>query len=314
MSYEDAVRMDLSIRSLHAFVTVIDEGHFGRAAMRLFVTAPALSQQIRRLEQQLGMRLIDREAHPVRPTAAGETLLPHAHRMLREAQDTAVDLARFSRRQDRVLRLGFINGGPNSLTTKLLSKLQSPLELVQLAWHEQLAAVASGEVDAAFVRPPMPLIDGLTLERVTVEPRVVMLHRGHRFAQRESVTIDELDDETHVSTDRAAPEWISYWAVDPRPSGRPVRWGPLVHNMDEQIQTVAAGLGIAITAASIADYHSNEEISYVPILGIDPCTVDLCTRSGDDHSGVRELRKVVTEHSAGAAREAAARDASVAEG
>ena len=76
MAYDDAVRLDLGIRALHAFVTVIDEGHFGRAAMRLFVTAPALSQQIRRLEQQLGMRLIDREVHPVKPTAAGETLLP----------------------------------------------------------------------------------------------------------------------------------------------------------------------------------------------------------------------------------------------
>ena len=86
MSYDDAVRLDLGIRALHAFVTVIDEGHFARAALRLFVTAPALSQQIRRLEQQVGMKLIDREAHPVRPTAAGEALLPHAHRLLREAQ------------------------------------------------------------------------------------------------------------------------------------------------------------------------------------------------------------------------------------
>lgn len=293
MAYDDAVRLDLGIRALHAFVIVIDEGHFGRAAMRLFVTAPALSQQIRRLEQQLGMRLIDREAHPVKPTAAGETLLPHAHRMLREAQETAVDLARFTRRQDRVLRLGFINGGPSSLTTSLLSKLESPLELVQLQWHEQLSQVASGAVDAAFVRPPLPLLDGLTLERVAVEPRVVMVHRGHRFADREYVSIDELDDEMHVSTDRAAPEWISYWAVDPRPSRRPVKWGPLVRTMDEQLQTVAAGLAIAITAASIADYHSNPEVAYVPVEGIDPCTVELCTRTGDDHPGVLELRRIV---------------------
>lgn len=295
MTYDDAVRLDLGIRALHAFVTVIDEGHFGRAAMRLFVTAPALSQQIRRLEQQLGMRLIDREAHPVMPTAAGETLLPHAHRLLREAQETAVDLARFTRRQDRVLRLGFISGGPSSLITSLLSKLESPLELVQLQWHEQLSEVASGSVDAAFVRPPLPLLDGLTLERVVVEPRVVMVHRDHRFAARENVAIDELDDEVHVSTDRAAQEWISYWAVDPRPSGRAVKWGPLVRTMDEQLQTVAAGLGIAITAASIADYHSNPEVAYVPIKGIDPCTVELCTRTGDDHPGVGELRRIVAQ-------------------
>lgn len=295
MAYEDAVRLDLSVRALHAFVTVLDEGHFGRAASRLFVTAPALSQQIRRLEQQIGMRLIDRDAHPMLPTAAGETLLPHAHRMLREAQETAVDLARYARRQERVLRLGFINGGPSSLTTSLLSRLESPLELVQLQWHEQVSEVAAGAVDAAFVRPPVPLLDGLTLERVSVEPRVVMLHRGHRLAERESVSIDELDDDVHVSTDRAAAEWISYWAVDPRPSGRPVRWGPLVRTMEEQLQTIATGLGIAITAASLADYHSGAEVVFVPVSGIDQCTVELCTRTGDDHPGVRDIRRVVSE-------------------
>lgn len=303
MSYEDAVRLDLGIRALHAFVTVVDEGHFGRAALRLFVTAPALSQQIRRLEQQVGMRLIDRDAHPVKPTAAGEVLLPYAHRLLREAQQTALELARFTRREDRVLRLGFINGGPNSLTTSVLAQIESPLELVQLQWHEQLSEVASGAVDAAFVRPPLPLLDGLTLERVSVEPRVVMVHRGHRFAELPSVSIDDLDDEVHVSTDRAAPEWISYWAVDPRPSGRPVKWGPPVRTMDEQLQTVAAGLAIAITAASLADYHSNPEVSYVPIVGIEPCSVELCTRTGDDHPGVRELRHIISglHHSAGSA-------------
>lgn len=293
--YDDAVRMDLGVRALHAFVTVIDEGHFGRAAARLFVTAPALSQQIRRLEQQLGMRLIDRDAHPITPTPAGSTLLPHAHRMLRAAQDTAAELARFARRQDRVMRLGFINGGLSSLMTGLLAELASPLELQQLLWHEQLSEVASGAVDAAFVRPPLPPIDGLLLERVAVEPRVVMVHRGHRFSERESVSIDELDDEVHVSTDRAAAEWISYWAVDPRPSGKPVRWGPRVRTMDEQMQVVAARRGIAITAASIADYHSGAEVVFVRIDGIEPCTVELCTRAGDDHPGVLELRRAVAE-------------------
>ena len=293
--YEDAVRLDPGIRALHAFVTVIEEAHFGRAAARLFVTAPALSQQIRRLEQQLGMRLVDRDTQPLRPTPAGELLLPHAHRMLRAAQEAAVDLARFTRRQDRVLRLGFINGGPNSLTTSLLGRLSAPLELSQLEWHEQLTAVASGSVDAAFVRPPMPLVDGLTLERIAVEPRVVMVHRGHRLAGRESISIEELDDDLHVSTDRAAPEWIAYWAVDPRPGGKRVRWGPLVHTMEEQLQTVAAGLATAITAASIADHHSGVEVAFVPIHDIEPCAIDLCTRTGDDHPGVLELRRAVAE-------------------
>lgn len=291
--YEDAVRLDLGIRSVHAFVTVIEEGHFGRAAARLYVTGPALSQQIRRLEQQVGIRLIDRDASPLVPTEAGEILLPHAHRLLRAAQVTALDLATFTRKADKILRLGFINGGPNALTTRLLERLTSPMEFSQLEWPEQLSSVASGAVDAAIVRPPMPMIDGLTLERIAVEPRVVMVKRGHRFSGQESVSINDLDDEFHVSTDRAAREWISYWAVDPRPSGRPLQWGQLVRTMDEQVQAVAAGLAVAITAASLADYHSGPEVDFIPIHDIEPCAIDLCTRTGDDHPGVLELRQAV---------------------
>lgn len=291
--YEDAVRLDLGMRPLHAFVTVIEEGHFGRAAARLYVTGPALSQQIRRLEQQVGKRLINRDASPLIPTEAGEILLPHAHRLLRTAQLTALDLAMFTRKADKVLRLGFINGGPNALTTRLLEQLTSPMEFSQLEWPEQLSSVASGAVDAAIVRPPMPMIDGLTLERIAVEPRVVMVKRGHRFSGQESVSINDLDDEYHVSTDRAAREWISYWAVDPRPSGRPLQWGQLVRTMDEQVQAVAAGLAVAITAASLADYHSGPEVDFIPIHDIEPCAIDLCTRTGDEHPGVLELRQAV---------------------
>lgn len=291
--YEDAVRLDLGVRPLHAFVTVVEEGNFARAAARLYVTGPALSQQIRRLEQQIGKRLIDRDSSPLIPTEAGEILLPHAHRLLRVAQVTALDLATFTRKVDKVLRLGFINGGPNELTTKLLKRLETPVEFSQLEWPEQLSAVASGSVDAAIVRPPMPIIDGLTLERIAVEPRVVMVKRGHRFTGLDRVSIDDLDDEFHVSTDRAAREWISYWAVDPRPSGRPLKWGQLVRTMDEQVQAVAAGLAVAITAASLADYHSGAEVDFIPIHDIEPCAIELCTRTGDDHPGVLELRQAV---------------------
>lgn len=293
--YDEAVRMDPGIRALNSFVSVIEEGNFGRAAARLYMTAPALSQQIRRLEQQLGVRLVDRDTQPLVPTEAGELLLEHAHRILQATQDAAVDLARLSRRRDRVLRLGFINGGPNRLSTRLLQLIASPLELSQLEWDEQVSAVASGAVDAALVRPPLPLLDGLTLERVAEEPRVVMVRRGHRFSGRDSVSVDEIDDEAHVSTDRAPAEWISYWAVDPRPSGRPVRWGQLVRTMDEQVQAVAAGLGVAITAASLADYHSGAEVDFIPIRDIAPCTIELCTRTGDDHPGVLEIRRAVAQ-------------------
>lgn len=291
----DSLGLDLNLRSLRAFLTVVEEGHFGRAAVKLYITGPALSQQIRRLEQQFGLRLIDRETHPLALTPAGEAFLPHAYHLVESAQAAALELAQLARKQDRTLRIGFINGGAGELTTSLLTRLNTRLELTQLEWPDQLSAVASGVVDASFVRPPLPVIEGLALERITTEPRVVAVHREHRLAERRSISIDELDDETHVDTNRIADEWKRWWAVDPRPSGRPVNYGQVVHTMDEQLQVVATGAAVAITAASIASYYSGLEISFVPVHDIEPCAIDLCTRSGDDHPGVLELRRVVAE-------------------
>lgn len=292
---EGSEGLDLNLRSLRALVTVVEEGHFGRAAAKLYVTGPALSQQIRRLEQHLGLRLIDRDAHPLLLTPAGELFIPHAYRLLEAAQDAALELTQLARKQVGTLRIGFINGGAGRLTTSLLTRLSTPLELTQLEWPEQLSAVTSGRVDASFVRPPMPPADGLTLDRITTEPRVVALHREHRLALRSSVSIDELDDEIHVGTDQMMDEWKAWWAVDPRPSGRAVQYGQIVRTMDEELQVVATGAAIAITAASIASYYSGVEVKFVPVVDIEPCAIDLCTRTGDDHPGVLEIRRLVAE-------------------
>ena len=83
--------------------------------------------------------------------------------------------------------------------------------------------MASATVDAAFVRPPLPVLDGVVLERIGVEPRVVALPRGHQLAGRASIEISEIDGTVQVSSDGAPPEWVKWWSVDPRPSGVPVR-------------------------------------------------------------------------------------------
>ncbi len=299
---DDGRGLDLSIRGLHALTTVIEEGHFGRAAARLFVTVSALSQQIRRLEQQVGTRLVNREAHPIALTPAGEQFLPHARRVLEAAEGAALAIARFERRQDRVLRIGFINGVAGPATNALLSRLHGKIELTQLDWPEQLTAVASGSVDACFIRPPLPEQEGLVFEPLAVEPRVATVHRGHRLAGRPSISISELDGEVHIDTEPEVPKsWIRWWAVDPRPSGARVEYGPVIRTMEEQLQVVASGAAISITAASIADYYSGVGVDFIPIDDVEPCAVELCTRVGDDHPGVLELRRAVAEVRASAA-------------
>ncbi|KYH44116.1 LysR family transcriptional regulator [Branchiibius sp. NY16-3462-2] len=297
--YENAARLDIGLRGLHAFVVLAEERHFSHAAARLFVTPPALSQQIRRIESSLNVRLIDREARPLELTDAGRLLLEHARRILQEGEDLAGGLARVRRRESSTLRIGFVTGAAGALTGSILNALTCAFELEQIAWTKQTAAVASGEVDAAFVRPPLPATGGIELLTVVVEPRLAMLPPGHPLAGRSSLSVLELNGEVHVTTDRMPSEWLAWWSVDPRPDGRRVTFGPVVHTMDEQVQTVAAGLAVGITAASIADLYAGSGVVFVPLDDVEPCTVALCTRSRDSHPGVTELRRVVSELGAG---------------
>ncbi|NKZ74594.1 LysR family transcriptional regulator [Rhodococcus hoagii] len=285
---------DLSLRALQALSVVVDEGHFGRAAEKLYITTPALSQQIRRLETQLGVRLLERNAHPIELTEAGRILLPRAR-----ARSSTPPIRRWGllialqRRESRHLRIGFINGAAGRVGRAVLDALHSPFELVHLDWSEQQSAVASGKVDAAFVRPPLPPVEGLALELIGEEPRVVVLPRGHRLAEKTSIAIAELDTEVHVRSEALGEEWLRWWSVDPRPSGMPVRYGPSVRTMDELLEVVANGAAVAITAATISEYYTRNDVAFVPISDIDPCAIELCTRVDEPHPGVSDLRRTV---------------------
>lgn len=284
---------DLSLRALQALSVVVDEGHFGRAAEKLYITTPALSQQIRRLETQLGVRLLERNAHPIELTEAGRILLPRAREILDTADQAVGLLIALQRRESRHLRIGFINGAAGRVGRAVLDALHSPFELVHLDWSEQQSAVASGKVDAAFVRPPLPPVEGLALELIGEEPRVVVLPRGHRLAEKTSIAIAELDTEVHVRSEAFGEEWLRWWSVDPRPSGMPVRYGPSVRTMDELLEVVANGAAVAITAATISEYYTRNDVAFVPISDIDPCAIELCTRVDEPHPGVSDLRRTV---------------------
>ncbi|WP_430335925.1 LysR family transcriptional regulator [Rhodococcus sp. ACT016] len=284
---------DLSLRGLQALLAVVDEGHFGRAADKLYITTPALSQQIRRLETQLGVRLLERNAHPIELTEAGRVLVPRAREILATANQAVSLLVALERRESRLLRIGFINGAAGRLGRAVLDALHSPFELVQLDWSEQQTAVESGKVDAAFVRPPLPATEGLALELIGEEPRVAVLARGHRLAERTTIAIDELDTEVHVQSEALGEDWLHWWSVDPRPSGKSVIYGPSVRTMDELLEVVANGAVVAITAATISEYYTRNDIVFVPISGIEPCAVELCTRIDDPHPGIHELRHVI---------------------
>jgi DNA-binding transcriptional LysR family regulator len=294
--------MELNQRTLRYLVTVADEGHFGRAAALLHVSGPALSKQIRKLEAELGLTLLDRGSHPVRLTAEGAEFVAAAREVL-AAADHAVAVAEASRRRlTGALTIGFVLGFAGQLTRPILDGLaaaepQLPVELVELGFGEQVAAVWRGTVDASFVRAPLRPDRGVRFEPVLTEPRCVLLSARHPLAGRGSVRIAELAGEPQVrlANDVVDPEWSRWWSVDPRPDGSRPDYLASIHTINEFLEFVAGGRAMGITTPSLGEQFSRSDIALVPIADVPASELFLCTRDPDRSPSVAALRRVVRD-------------------
>jgi len=185
----------MELRQLEYFTTVADELGFARAAERLHVVQPAVSQQIRRLERELGVQLFDRTSRRVRLTAAGERLVPAARAVLAGAErmrQQAGELANGGR-----LRLG-TSQGLGSRLPQVLAELAdrepaTSVELVSRPVGERIAMVRAGQLDAAFLRTRRPVRD-LELIPLWEEPLVAALPARHPLAAGATVSLLDLRD------------------------------------------------------------------------------------------------------------------------
>ncbi|MER7625777.1 LysR family transcriptional regulator [Streptomyces sp. NPDC126503] len=185
----------MELRQLRYFVAVADAGGFGAAAERLTIVQSAVSQQVRRLERELGVVLFERTTRRVRLSAAGERLLPEARAVLAAADRTARIAADIVAGADGVLRLGVVHA-PGDRIPRLLAGLAAhapdvQVRLRRLPVTERLAAVREGELDAALVRA-LPAAPGLELLPLWQDPLLVALPAGHPLAARDTLRPEDL--------------------------------------------------------------------------------------------------------------------------
>ncbi|MFE9555209.1 LysR substrate-binding domain-containing protein [Streptomyces sp. NPDC006703] len=182
----------MELRQLSYFVTVAEELHFGRAAGRLHIVQSAVSQQVRRLERELGAELFDRSPRHVRLTAAGERLLPEARAVL-----AAAERARAAVRERATLRLGTSTGLGEHLDRVLGAFAglapDTAVELVSAPTRDRLAQVADGRLDAAFVRSRQPA-PGLRILPLWEDPLVAAVPAAHPLARKDEIALADLAD------------------------------------------------------------------------------------------------------------------------
>jgi DNA-binding transcriptional LysR family regulator len=193
---------DLEIRHLRYFVAVAEELHFGRAALRLHIAQPPLSQQIRRLEEMLGHALFLRTSREVRLTAVGEELLERARHTLKKIDADVAAAQRIGRGEAGALTVGFIGSGMLTALPKMLGRYRRQYPAVDLQLREfhtaaLVDALLNGTVDVGFRRDAGE-IEGLHVEVLLAEPYVAALPRKHPLAQQKTVAIRSLQHEPFV--------------------------------------------------------------------------------------------------------------------
>lgn len=272
--------MNVDTRLLRSFTAVAEDGSLTRAAERLFVSQPALTKQIRQLERCVGARLFDRSKAGMALTGAGRALAATAGAVI-EAWDAAERAVRAAEAESsKVLRIGFLASAANEKTQGILAAFRERrpdwrVELRQAGWGDPAAALASGEVEAAFMRLPFPDQDRYESALLLTEPRCVAMAAGHPLAARGPLRFADLLDEPFVAAPDATGAFRDHWLGADARGGRPVRIGAVTEHPDDWLSAIANGDGIALAPQSAARYYARPDVVYREVAGVGPSTVAL---------------------------------------
>ncbi|WP_238155698.1 LysR family transcriptional regulator [Kribbella soli] len=277
----------VELRHLRYFVAVAEERHFGRAAARLHMAQPPLSQQIRQLESELGLQLLRRTTRRVELTPAGESYLVRARQIIAAVSSAAGEAQRVAAGLQGRLVIGCVGSATYSLLPQLVRTLREELPDVEVAVQgemlapDQAQALADGRIDLGLLRPPVE-DESLRVEVLRADPLIVAVPDGHRLAGRRRVRLEELADEDfviHAGGGRS----VMHDTVLAR--CREAGFEPRVRHEVAETSTlvtfVAAGLGIAIVPAPVAELLV-PGVAYRALSGSATVELAAATRADDE--------------------------------
>lgn len=302
---------NLELRHLRYFVAVAEEGGFTRAAARLHIAQPPLSQQVRALEEDLGMRLLDRLPRGVRLTPAGTAFLAEARSILDAVAGAQARVRRVAAGMEGTLAIGLASSAAtHPLLPRLLAGYRQRHPRVDLRFVEGNAAslseaVAAGEAHLAFVRAPVDRPPGIRFDKLLQEPMLAVFPRSHALAARAA---------------RRKPGWVGLHELARHPlvlvrrPGAPGMYGDLmvacaeaglapaivaeVGNMLTNVLLVASGIGVSVVPASMRGIQG-EWVEYAALRGAGrlAAPLTLMSRTGDPNpcaasfvANLRDLR------------------------
>jgi DNA-binding transcriptional LysR family regulator len=278
----------LELRHLRYFVAVAEELHFGRAARRLHMAQPPLSQQIRRLEEIVGAPLLARTSRSVALTPAGAAFLERARRLLAAAAEGVEEAARIGRGEAGTLDVGFVSSAITLGVPERLQAFRARFPEVRTRLHEgqtsQITArLERGEVDLGIVRDAEDRAGVFDTTVIATEGFVAVLPVGHRLAARRRLEVRALRDEPFVfypvsagtlAYQRNLLEPCHAAGFEPRIVQEGSSWVTIFH-------LVGVGVGVTIAPASAAEIRPATVVA-VPLITRARSEVQVVVRTGDD--------------------------------
>jgi len=286
----------MELRHLRYFVTVAEELNISRASARLRISQPAVSRQLRDLEEELGVALFRREKSGLKLTPAGETFLAHACDLLRRSGDAVKQMASFGKRAKETVTVGYIAPVLASILTPALRRFSqqhsdTEVALREMPPGEQPKALREGRIDLALIGNPC-----LEVERefaVTVLTRIpfqAVLPDNHLLALRKRIALSELEQETFIGfAEEAFPGRNTTICDACQSAGFTPRFRHHVENLTALLALAAAGKGVTLAPAEVSQLPHPQAV-FVPLAPPVPSVVSAAAQRKDDTNPLlREL-------------------------
>ncbi|NYV76220.1 LysR family transcriptional regulator [Streptomyces sp. UH6] len=294
----------MELRQLRHFLTLAEECHFGRAAARLHVAQPALSQQVKQLERELGVSLFNRSTRHVELTEAGRHLVEHARVLVAEERRALVHMRELATGHAGRVSVGFIGTATYDVLPRVARTVRARLPRITLELRgetltPQLAeGLRSGAFDLAVLRGALDAEDIRTVP-LRSEPLMAVLPSHHRLAGRPSVPLADLAGEpfvVHPSQARSS-MYDLVLAACRRAGFRPAQLLE-VGETATLVVLVAAGHGVALVPASVRSL-SVEGVTYVPLAEPESVDLLLARRARPESAAVDQVASVIVDCAGG---------------
>jgi DNA-binding transcriptional LysR family regulator len=287
------------LRQLRYFVTVAQEGQMTRAAEKLHLAQPALSQAVSQLEARLGVELFKRHARGVSLTAAGEAYLMKAGLVLAALADAELAAQAAARAVSRTVEWGFTASPPMVEAPQLFGAFtascpDAAVSFRELSFPRESTATWLAEVDVALCYSPTPHPD-VDAQPLRNEPRVALVASRHPLARRRELAVADVLDETFCGTDPTLePVRAGFWRLDDhRGHPAPNVSNDRTSNPQEMLAVVASGraitVGPASSARNVLKGLPGAGVVAVPLSDADPTVLSLVWRRDNRNPLVGEL-------------------------